>query len=289
MTELDEVLNGITGEERQCLESELDLDASEKAWEQVWGPLSNDQREVLARRVQTFSGLDGPVLLTARRTQIAGSPGVFARFACYSLLPSGPQTAAGWFLSGYLAYKPTEEQIERWRKAGMEPLPPRRVYITRLAIEPEKEGQELKAVTFRAIKVDAIIAKVRAYFRVTAEARALLAGWGVTLSPADLSDVDEMVAAARRITPKRGASGFPDDYYYALATDYLEELDRGRGVHGRLAKLYGQPEAKIRDHLNRAKRAGWLEGGGHQGKLSYRPGPRLTEFRADEREEEQDG
>jgi len=33
---------------------------------------------------------------------------------------------------------------------------------------------------------------------------------------------------------------------------------------------------------NCAKKRGWLEGG-EQGKLSYRPGPRLREFRAGER------
>jgi len=270
---LEKLQSGITLEEREQLLRELDLEASEEDWERVWGPLSGDQQEALARLLAVFNETDGPVLLKARLAKVAESAGTFARFFAYALLPGG------WYLSGYLAYKPTDAQVEAWKRAGLDPIPPRRVYVRHLAIEPENEGNPLTAEVLRAVKIESLITKVRAYFRVTAEAQALLEGWGIQLSPEDLVGRDERVAVARRIPPKRGSRGLPDEYFLGLALDYLAEQDGGRGVHGRLAEAYGQSEAKIRDHLNRAKKRGWLEGG-EQGKLSYRPGPRLREFQA---------
>lgn len=252
---------GLTKQERAEVQESLDPDARLAAWEATWGPLSNVQKERLNELWNSFHELPGPVWLNARRVNDPESKSVFARFVAYYLLsPEAQAPAPGWYVSGYLARTPTSGTTVR-----------------QLAIEPENEDQPGVTVeVLRGVKPGEIIGKVRALFDVTAQAAALEQGWGTRhLSLDQRNEIATLADEARRITLKRGAKGFPDSYYRGLAAAYVEERGRGRGVLNRLADRYDRPRETIRDHLNRARTRGFLQGGGRSGKLSYEPGPRF--------------
>jgi hypothetical protein len=147
--------------------------------------------------------------------------------------------------------------------------------ITHLAVEPVDDGQGVVNSEFlRSIRPSEIVTKVQAKLDATATASELLRTWGVP-DPRTLYELRRMAFEARRMQLKRGSTGFPDSYYRGLAFDYLEQRRRGRGVLKRLARMYDREEKTIRDHLNRAKARDYLTGGGHTGKPSYAPGPKL--------------
>jgi hypothetical protein len=104
--------------------------------------------------------------------------------------------------------------------------------------------------------------------------------WDV--QPLKAEDLEELASAAARVRrPKaaRGRKGLPNSYYRGLAAAYLAERERGRGVVPRLAARFDVSPRRIKDHLNIAKRRGFLQGGGHTGRLSYEPGPHFNDKR----------
>jgi hypothetical protein len=164
--------------------------------------------------------------------------------------------------------------------------------LDQLQLRPSA-GVQVSAETMRAVKIGAIMSRVREKLLLFAEEATRQRGpddppWMGT-TPATTRR--RLKQSLRRVTQgladqplKRGRSGYPEDHYRRVALIYLELL--AEGVHQGILAAVGdrmatemsesqpRPVQTVRTWIYQARRRGFLTGG-ERGRAAALPGPRL--------------
>jgi hypothetical protein len=168
-----------------------------------------------------------------------------------------------------------EQESDQWRARWVLVEQQGSLVVRSVHLEPDEQGTPPGGVTTNLLRELSPSAAIAA-------GAARLAGELDRTNFADLL-LGWAVQDAREHGPTQGrrTSGRPrlsDEHLAAVSLAYIEELQHGRGLLGRLGERFGREPETMRDQVRIARKRGFLTPALKAGRKGAAPGPRLVEL-----------